>query len=270
MNQKSILLILNSVTRDTRLKHYEVRIFNALVSYNGYGKIFPSLETISKDTGIKSKSDISKALTNLEKLGYINKTRRKYNSNIYEIRGVDNPTKKTRPGANKPTDSGEATETTEQNPYIDYLLNNKEFLSTWNKWKSYLKQKGIAVTEMTFQEQLKMLWRQKRPIACINNAIFNGWKNIYPLDEPISAMPELMKNEHGDFLINPVKQTIIKVLEDDSKDSVYGAIYDLSDSQQYRVPKGKANQGYKIDTTIRDVFQSMRVETPQYESPKSN
>lgn len=80
-----IFEIINTVTKDKRLNHSEVRVFMDLISYNSFKKIFPSLETISKDTGIRSIPDVSKKLHNLEKYGYIQIIRRKHLSNIYKI-----------------------------------------------------------------------------------------------------------------------------------------------------------------------------------------
>lgn len=78
-----IFKLINTVTKDKRLKHSEVRVFMSLISYNSFKKIFPSLKTIAKDTGIKSIPDISKKLHNLEKCGYIKIIRRKHLSNVY-------------------------------------------------------------------------------------------------------------------------------------------------------------------------------------------
>lgn len=83
--ENEIFFLLNSVTKDKRLKNSDVRIFNCLISYNGLRKIFPSQRTISMDIGIKSIPDISKSLNKIAKLNYIKITRRKNNSNIYEL-----------------------------------------------------------------------------------------------------------------------------------------------------------------------------------------
>lgn len=254
MNQKSILFTLNEVTRDKRLKHYEVRIFNVLVSYNGYGKIFPSLETISKDTGIKSKSDISKALKHLHELEYIKKRRRKYNSNIYEIRGVAKVTKKTRPDANKP----ETSEPIKQEPHIEHLLKDEYFLSIWNNWKTYLKQKGIAVTEMTEQNQLRILSRLREPENVINEAISKNWKNFYPPKDTPGKV-EIFENEYGKYLIDSEKKTTIRKLEENNSTNP-------EQPQDYKIPYfkeqsqlPKAKQEYKIDNKLEKIYDSMRV-----------
>lgn len=91
MKNNKIFFLLNSVTRDKRLKHFEVRIFFCLISYNGFNKIFPSQKTISEMIGVKSIPDISKALNKLCKLGYIFIERRKHKTNIYRINyNIDN------------------------------------------------------------------------------------------------------------------------------------------------------------------------------------
>lgn len=86
---KNIFHIINKATKDHNLKHSDLRIFMCLISYNSYGKIFPSLETISKDTGIKSIPDISKGLRKLRELDYIESKQRKHQSNIYKIKYIE-------------------------------------------------------------------------------------------------------------------------------------------------------------------------------------
>ncbi|HMQ70124.1 MAG TPA: helix-turn-helix domain-containing protein [Ignavibacteria bacterium] len=85
MKGKNIFHLINKAVKDTRLKHCEVRILLCLISYNSFNKIFPSRETISKDTGIKSNAHISRHLNRLKDLGYIQIIRRKQNSNIYKL-----------------------------------------------------------------------------------------------------------------------------------------------------------------------------------------
>jgi hypothetical protein len=94
--KQKILHIANKVNRDLRVKHSEFRVFMTLISFNGKGEIYPSLKTISEKTGIKSISEISKMLTNLEGYGYIRKTRRKRITNFYEI--LDTETSETTGG----------------------------------------------------------------------------------------------------------------------------------------------------------------------------
>lgn len=87
--RKNIFHLINKATKDHNLKNSEVRILLCLISYNSFKKIFPSLETISLDTGIKSKPDISKGLQRLKELDYIEIKRRKHQTNIY-ILNTDN------------------------------------------------------------------------------------------------------------------------------------------------------------------------------------
>lgn len=82
---KNIFHIINKATKDHNLKHSDLRIFLCLISYNTFNKIFPSLETISIDTGIKSRPDISKGLKRLKELNYIEIKRRKHQTNIYKL-----------------------------------------------------------------------------------------------------------------------------------------------------------------------------------------
>lgn len=82
---KNIFHIINKATKDLNLKHSDVRIFLCLISYNTFKKIFPSLDTISSDTGIKSIPDVSKGLKRLKECGYIDIKRRKHQTNIYKL-----------------------------------------------------------------------------------------------------------------------------------------------------------------------------------------
>ena len=88
---------INKVCKDVNISHSEFRVFMVLVSYNSNKKIFPSLDTIAKDSGIKSKTDISKKLNNLKERGYIEIKRRKHQSNIYRINDLKEPVKQSHP-----------------------------------------------------------------------------------------------------------------------------------------------------------------------------
>lgn len=83
--RENVLHLIIRANKDKRLKHSEVRILVCLISYNTYKKIFPSRETIKKDTSIKSLTDISKQLNRLKNFGYIEIIRRKQQSNIYKL-----------------------------------------------------------------------------------------------------------------------------------------------------------------------------------------
>lgn len=88
---------INRVCKDSNISHSEFRVFMVLVSYNSNRKIYPSLETISKDSKIKSIPDISKKLNKLKERGYIEIHRRKHQSNIYKIVNVKEPVKQSHP-----------------------------------------------------------------------------------------------------------------------------------------------------------------------------
>lgn len=83
--KEKVLNFLIRANKDIRLKHSEVRILVCLISYNTFKKIFPSRETISRDTGIKSLTDISKQINRLKEFGYIEILRRKQQSNLYKL-----------------------------------------------------------------------------------------------------------------------------------------------------------------------------------------
>lgn len=93
---------INKVCKDVNISHSEFRVFMVLVSYNSNKKIFPSLDTIAKDSGIKSKTDISRKLNKLKERGYIEIKRRKHQSNIYRINDLKEPVKQSHPKTEKP------------------------------------------------------------------------------------------------------------------------------------------------------------------------
>ena len=166
----SIFNVINKICKDKRVKHSEFRVFMVLVSYNTFRNIFPSLETISKDSSIKSKPDISKMLHKLESLGYIRIIPRKNQSNKYVILNADKE-----PIRNAKKDEKPEPKVTK----IPENLNNAEFLLVWEKWKEYLKGKKKAITPITEEVQLKFLAEQPQPIQVIENSIRNGWLGIF-------------------------------------------------------------------------------------------
>lgn len=166
----SIFNVINKICKDKRVKHSEFRVFMVLVSYNTFRNIFPSLETISKDSGIKSKPDISKMLHKLKKLEYIDIKPRKNQSNKYLILNADKE-----PIRNEKKEEKAEPKVTK----IPDNLDNPEFLLVWEKWKKYLKGIKKAITPITEEEQLKFLAEQPQPIQVIENSIRNGWQGIF-------------------------------------------------------------------------------------------
>ena len=88
---------INKVCKDKKVSHAGFRVFMVLVSYNSCKKIYPALETISKDAGIKSISFVSRQLNLLKERGYIEIYRRKHQSNIYRINDLKEPIKQSHP-----------------------------------------------------------------------------------------------------------------------------------------------------------------------------
>ena len=88
---------INKVCKDKKVSHAGFRVFMVLVSYNSCKKIYPALDTIAKDSGIKSISFVSRQLNRLKERGYIEIHRRKHQSNIYKIVDVKEPVKQSHP-----------------------------------------------------------------------------------------------------------------------------------------------------------------------------
>jgi hypothetical protein len=172
----NIFEIINKISRDTRIKHSEFRIFMILISYNTFRKIFPSLETISKDTGIKSIPDISKKLQNLSKYGYIKIIRRKHQSNIYEIMSLSKETVLSETIIN----AGEGKKKPEIIEIPDNL-DNDAFIKVWNKWKAFRKEIKKPLKPTTEKEQLKFLANEPEPIEIIENSLRNGYQGLFKL-----------------------------------------------------------------------------------------
>lgn len=82
---KNSFELLRIALKDKRLKHQDLKVLLALFLFSGFEKIFPSLNTIGTDAGIKSKSNVSRALNRLEKFSYIEIIRQGPKSNIYKL-----------------------------------------------------------------------------------------------------------------------------------------------------------------------------------------
>jgi hypothetical protein len=147
-----------------------------LISYNTFRKIFPSLETISKDTGIKSIPDISKKLQNLSKYGYIKIIRRKHQSNIYEIMSLSKETVLSETIIN----AGEGKKKPEIIEIPDNL-DNDAFIKVWNKWKAFRKEIKKPLKPTTEKERLKFLANEPEPIEIIENSLRNGYQGLFKL-----------------------------------------------------------------------------------------
>lgn len=120
---------INKVCKDKKVSHAGFRVFMVLVSYNSCKKIYPSLETISKDCGIKSISFVSRLLNLLKERGYIEIHRRKHQSNIYKIVDVKEEVKQSHPKTEQEPAKTEPTKTEEPKKYsIDKEL-TKNFIS---------------------------------------------------------------------------------------------------------------------------------------------
>lgn len=81
----NIFKFLKYAMKDSRLTGSEYRILSCISFLSGYENIFPSLEYISEQTGIKRLQDISFRLNKLKKLNYISIQRRQRQTNIYKL-----------------------------------------------------------------------------------------------------------------------------------------------------------------------------------------
>lgn len=58
-------------------------------------------------------------------------------------------------------------------------LNTESFITAYNEWISYHKQKGKSLTQFTVDKQLLFLSKQPDPIACIDKSIQSGWQGLF-------------------------------------------------------------------------------------------
>lgn len=168
---RGIFEIINRIVKDRNIKHAEYRVFMDLVSYNSFRKIFPSLQTISEDTGIKSIPDISNMLQKLERFGYIKIIRRKHLSNIYEISGIN------KKGFQKLV----KVNPVQHNAEIPQNINNSSFIEAWNNWKVFRTELKKPLNPSTIKAQLSFLADQPEPVKIIENSILNGWQGLFKI-----------------------------------------------------------------------------------------
>lgn len=85
MKTENLFIIINKVISDKNLSNSSKVLFMGLLSFNGKGKIYPTIKQLGERCNIKSELNISKSLHDLEKHGYVKITNRPASSNLYEI-----------------------------------------------------------------------------------------------------------------------------------------------------------------------------------------
>lgn len=78
--------VLAEVLKDTDLSYLDKTVFTALITFNGRGRIFPSIKEIGKRINCNSVNNISVSLNKLKKNGHIHIQRRFQKSSIYKLK----------------------------------------------------------------------------------------------------------------------------------------------------------------------------------------
>jgi len=152
------------------------------------GKCWPSISHLSKKCSLSERTVI-RAIKNLIKEGYLEKTRQQYTSNKYRILVSDNmaQTKVTESHKRGDRESLKPSKETSKEPEysLPEELNTPEFEAVWNEWIAYRKEIKKKMTTRTINMQFKKLsgYPVGTAIAMIEQSIANGWQGIFELKE---------------------------------------------------------------------------------------
>lgn len=158
-------------------------------SNNSTQECFPSMDTIAKKSGLKSRKTVSKAISDLETHKIITIEKRADNegkrmSNIYRLNspkdwlsvsGIPVVVSAKTPKQEKP----KAAATAEGN-----VLELPEWLDkkAWAEWVAYKKERKQKLPQSTIDYQLKQLAKDiPNHAAMIRQSISRGWTGFFPL-----------------------------------------------------------------------------------------
>jgi biotin operon repressor len=165
-------------------------------SNNETQKCFPSMETIGRKAGIKSRKTVSAAIQTLEDYGIIEVEKAsaadgKRLNNIYHLK---KPSAWKRIGT--PIVTVERKQIIEvsgtggaQGKFIGVLPNGSPIpfpegmdMDAWHEWEQYRKDKKQKLTPLTIKKQLKFIEaNMKDHVEIINRSIMNGWTGLFVL-----------------------------------------------------------------------------------------
>lgn len=193
--------------------NYAVAVYAVLCRHasNDLRTCFPSMQTIGRKAGIKSRKTVSKAIETLE-LHNIIKVEKKQGidgkrlNNIYHLMKpkewqgyqftVDIGFKMASDPASVPSDSifyeisSKIIEKKSEDIDREYASIHYPWLSyeAWQEWVTYRKQKKQKLTPLSIKKQLAMLELNKGDhVEIITRSIQNGWTGLFPLVKQKSA-----------------------------------------------------------------------------------
>lgn len=195
-------IISNAIVDDERLNAYDMAVYNVLARCaNRESKsCYPSMATICKKTGIKSRNTVKKSINHLVELGYLRVEQRKmpdgdFMSNIYYLL---NP-----PSANEehsPSNSEEGTSYSEEGvPHIvrESSSSNALKLNIYNntKYNKSIKAKAFMASPKEENDMLKQNGLfQNVPVREKSKRI--TWKNVV----------ELFLEKHNEMMRSPIER----------------------------------------------------------------
>lgn len=182
---------------------HAVAVYSVLCRHanNDTQKCFPSMETIGRKAGIKSRKTVSKAIEILSKFHIIEVEEAhgsdgKRLNNIYHLmkpstwKGhIEKPVKKIQ---EESTEVEAPVATPEAKTDLPEWLNAE----SWAEWNEFRKQKKQKLTPLSIKKQLKFLEQHKADhAAIIERSIQNGWTGLFPLPNKGYVKPSPQKVE---------------------------------------------------------------------------
>ena len=176
-----------------------VSVYCVLCRYaNNYTqKCWPSMETIAKKSGLKSRKTISAAIEVLEEYNIITVEKKyddtgKRSNNVYNLnspKAWKNMSIKVTPGPGLTVEiKGVGKNDTPMKVVskvegeVDFAANpwlNKE---AWGEWAQHRKEKKVKLTPSAIKKQLKVLFEnQSDQYGIIEKSIMNNWQGLFPL-----------------------------------------------------------------------------------------
>lgn len=167
---------------------HAVAVYSVLCRHanNDTQKCFPSMETIGRKAGIKSRKTVSKAIEGLEKFNIIEVEKAqgadgKRLNNIYRLskpsawKGVE--VKKIEVKAR--VEESASPEAKESPMSIPPSWMNREMWEEWEAYRIGIKKK---LTPISIKQQIKFLELHKADHQeIIRNSIMNGWTGLFPI-----------------------------------------------------------------------------------------
>lgn len=167
---------------------HAVAVYSVLCRHanNDTQKCFPSMETIGRKAGIKSRKTVSGAIMALESLNIIKVEKAtgadgKRLNNIYRL---TKPTswKGYQARAAEPVAAEEAAVEKKIKEVVQAILPDWMDAQVWSEWETYRRQKKQKLTPLSIKKQIAFLEQHKADYKdIIQRSITNGWTGLFPL-----------------------------------------------------------------------------------------